>query len=119
MNTISFSPFVNVLLNFMNDYHLQNAAADMVSFNAVVDLVVNGRKLSAASKVLIKKIEGGIGYTVRLLNNKLNSILPVELNTKNDTFIYFENEYLFIAGQGDVGGYTLMILPDVKDEPNK
>ena len=82
-------------------------------FAAEIDFLIRGRRKISQSMVRI--IREREQYIITFIDRTLNAkLLPLEFRSGLQTFIYFVNEYLFIAGFNPntaIGSYTISISP--------
>ena len=86
---------------------------EATEFPAEIDFLVRGkRKITQSMVRIIREKEQ---YIITLIDRTLNAkLLPLEFRSGLQTFIYFVNEYLFIAGfntNNSIGSYTISISP--------
>jgi hypothetical protein len=106
------STSVIAIKNLIDDFNLGKADGS-AEFEAEVDFLVKGKRNVSQSRVRIRCFRDS--YIISLLNRAFNpKLMPVEFQSSLQTFIYFVNEYLFIAGfnpNATIGSYTISITP--------
>lgn len=107
---------IHAIKSLLDDFDLSKPDGS-AEFTAEVDFLVRGkRKVSRSPVRIIKEKEH---YIITLLDRTFNpKLLPLEFRSSLQTFIYFVNEYLFIAGFNPstaIGSYTISIAPLQKE----
>ena len=103
---------IHAIKNMIDDFNLCKPDGS-AEFVAEVDFLVKGRR--KVSRSIVKIIKDQEHYIITLLDRTFNAkLLPLEFKSGLQTFIYFVNEYLFIAGfnpNAAIGSYTISISP--------
>jgi hypothetical protein len=117
METLTMTPnahlnSIHAIKSLIDDFNLSKPDGT-AEFFADVDFLVKGKRKVSSS--LVKIIREKESYIITLLDRTFNAkFLPLEFKSGLQTFIYFVNEYLFIAGfnpNASIGSYTISISP--------